>query len=151
MAAMSLAEFSAMLARAARNVRPELVKDATEIGVEQHSIAYKMIGQEMPEWPPLAERTIEEKERLGYTGQVSETDPLLRTGEMRDTIEARVTTTPGGVQLEVGSKDKVALYQEMGTALIPPRPFLAMSAIEVMPFAEKTITRTVTEIFTKKD
>jgi hypothetical protein len=46
--------------------------------------------------------------------------PLLRTGEMRDSIEYVVA---------VGSDLDVAVYQELGTSRIPPRSFLASAAI----------------------
>jgi len=82
--------------------------------------AQKMIGEEMSEWPALAASTIEEKERLGYTGRVSATDPLLRTGELRTSISA--TVDQSGVTL--GSTDPIAPYQEHGTSKMPARPFI---------------------------
>jgi phage gpG-like protein len=79
-----------------------------------------MIGEEIREWADLAPATVEEKQRLGYTGQVSATDPLLRTGELRLSIGH--TVEEHGVIL--GSTDPVAPYQEWGTDRIPPRPFI---------------------------
>ena len=78
------------------------------------------IGQEMPDWADLAPSTVEEKSRLGFTGRVSPTDPLLRTGELRASISHSVD----GNKLTLGSDDPVASYQEFGTARIPPRPFI---------------------------
>jgi hypothetical protein len=98
--------------------------------------ARSYIGHEMPQWAPLAPSTIAEKSRLGYTGRLSATDPLLRTGEMRDSIE----NTQAGLEGVVGSNDPVALWMEMGThrsgGAIPPRPFLALAASRSGPVME---------------
>lgn len=72
-------------------------------------------------WAPLAESTKEDRVRQGY----SEDDPLLRSGEMRDSIE-RLATHDMAV---VGSAEDKALYQELGTVKIPPRSFLGVAAI----------------------
>ncbi len=87
--------------------------------------AKALIGHEIDRWPPLADRTVAEKQRLGYVGQISPTDPLLRTGDMRESIKPDAELTAYGVEGVVGSGSKIALYQEMGTSRIPPRPFLA--------------------------
>lgn len=147
---MSFAQFAKELEAAAKRVRPALKRTMTVVGMKQIELARSYIGQEMEEWPPLADVTVQEKERLGYTGHVSDTDPLLRTGKLRDSIEAVVTAVPDGVLLDVGSNDKVAVYQEMGTATIPPRPFLALSAIENEPFAKKALAETAVEVITGK-
>lgn len=100
------------------------------------------IGNEQNGWPmawsPLSSATVDGfrhwlgfwvtgKEALGYGGYDS---PLLRTGNMRDSIETNVI----GLFGEVGSNDKKALYQEMGTPgadyPIPPRPFLAKGLMD---------------------
>ena len=47
--------------------------------------------------------------------------PWTRTGALRDSIGAQTD----GLNAVVGSSDKAAAPQEMGTATIPPRPFLA--------------------------
>jgi HK97 gp10 family phage protein len=83
--------------------------------------ARAMIGTEPTAWPALAASTIAEKRRLGFTGFISKTDPLLRTGELRDSIGA--TVDPDGITL--GSSSPIATFQENGTDTIPPRPFLA--------------------------
>ena len=91
--------------------------------------AKSYIGQERPEWPPLAERTIRAKERLGYVGRVSATDPLLRTGQLRDSIFGAAEGFVG----VVASTSTVARDQELGTSAIPPRPFLALAMAEEAP------------------
>jgi hypothetical protein len=70
------------------------------------------------------------KETLGYAPP---DNPLLRTGDMRDSIEhvVHVVSLTGG-EAHVGSNDDKALWQELGTpnALYPiePRSFLGGAA-----------------------
>ena len=52
--------------------------------------------------------------------------PWLRTGELRDSIGHRAD----GLAAVVGSTSDVARYQELGTARVPPRAFLAPAAAE---------------------
>ena len=105
--------------------RPAAVAEARKEGMERAGkmlakTAQDMIGQEMPDWADLAPSTVEEKQRLGFVGRVSPTDPLLRTGELR----ASISHTIEGNKLVLGSDDPVAAYQELGTPRIPPRPFI---------------------------
>ena len=52
-------------------------------------------------------------------------EPLLRTGELRDSISTTAPVDEGrAVCGYVGSKNPIAKYQELGTPRIPPRPFL---------------------------
>ena len=69
-----------------------------------------------PTWELLADSTEAEKARLGY----EEGAPLLREGELRDSISHEVTA----LEAAIGTSSDVGLYQEIGTATIPPRPFL---------------------------
>ena len=80
-------------------------------------------------WAPLAQSTIDEKEYLGYVDRVSPNDSLLRTGEMRDSIEHKVE----GHEAHIGSDSDIAVYQELGTENIPARYFLGSSAFELEP------------------
>jgi hypothetical protein len=86
-------------------------------------------------WKPLAQSTIEEKEYLGYVDHLSPNDSLLRTGEMRDSIEHKVIGHKG----HVGSNSESAFYQELGTASIPARSFLGGAAFELAPHIAKEI------------
>lgn len=74
------------------------------------------------DWAELTDVTKEDRARKGY----SEDEPLLRTGDLRDSIQSEVKVLEG----IVGSKDPVATYQEFGTATIPPRPFIGPAAFE---------------------
>lgn len=122
---LTVRELAMFLEASAARVRTEIKRETEHLLEDAAAEAKAMIGHELEEWPDLAERTIAEKQRLGYTGQISETDPLLRTGKLRDSIKAEAAATGAGVEGVVASEDVVALYQEMGTARIPPRPFLA--------------------------
>jgi hypothetical protein len=135
-----LAEF---LSRSAAMVRPELEADLVKIGEAQKKLAKDMIGHEHADWPPLAESTIEEKARLGYPVPA----PLLREEILRDSIEMRPLLVE--LEVEVGSNDPVALFQEMGTDRgIPPRPFISKSAVDNLPFAEDTLGQTAVALLT---
>ncbi len=78
------------------------------------------IGMEQDAWPALADSTIEQKQRMGWTGRVSATDPLLARGELRSSISS--TEDDSGVTL--GSTDPIAPFHEHGTDRMPPRPFI---------------------------
>jgi phage gpG-like protein len=71
-------------------------------------------------WPELAPPTKADRLRKGFT----ENDPLLRTGDMRDSIHHNVSDH----EAYIGSDDKIAVYQELGTRHIPPRSFLGGAA-----------------------
>lgn len=74
------------------------------------------------DWAPLADSTEAQKAKLGYALDA----PLLRKGDLRDSIEHEVEN---GVAV-VGSKSDIAAYQEFGTATIPPRPFIGPAAFK---------------------
>lgn len=67
-----------------------------------------------PEWAELAESTQEERARLGYEPN----DPLLRTGELRDSVSHDVHE----LVATIGSTSEIAEFHEFGTDKIPPRP-----------------------------
>ena len=88
-----------------------------------------------PAWAPLAQATQDERVRLGYTPD----DPLLRSGETRDTVTHAVSGTEG----VIGSDSDVMVYQELGTPDIPPRPVLGPAAIRNKPLIERTLGASV--------
>lgn len=97
---------------------PKIVEEACKIVQKKAKAA---IGKKHEMWAPLAERTIADKQHKGFATP----KPLLRTGELRDSIQYTVHGNEGAV----GSDLKVAVYQELGTSRIPPRSFLVSSAI----------------------
>jgi HK97 gp10 family phage protein len=74
--------------------------------------AKRVLGTDGYNWAPLSEHT--KKTQPGM---------LLETGAMRASIEW--STSHDGLEGHVGSNSDIAVYQEMGTSRIPPRPFLA--------------------------
>lgn len=97
--------------------------------------ARSLIGEEQPGWDALAESTLEEKARLGYPTPA----PLLREGDLRDSIKGEAETTLEGVKGVVGSTDPIAIYHEAGTSRMPPRPFLAPSLMLAEPEIATTL------------
>ncbi|MFI4985823.1 MAG: hypothetical protein ACHQF3_00105 [Alphaproteobacteria bacterium] len=139
---LDFAQYARELERQLAELRPAVTVALAKVGAEAATIARKKIGREdnadvgpFMEWEPLADSTIAEKERLGYFGQVSETDPLLREGTLRDSIRFGVE----GLQLLLYSTSKIAGYHEYGTSKMPPRPFLGPSLLEVEPAAQREI------------
>jgi phage gpG-like protein len=89
--------------------------------------AKRMIGKSgNPFWPELAQSTIEDKIRHGWPVP----SPLLRTGELRDSIETAGPFRSGNtVRGYVGSNNDKAVWHELGTSRVPPRPFLSLAAM----------------------
>jgi phage gpG-like protein len=83
---------------------------------------YQPSVEHFPAWPELADFTKQDRVAKGFT----ENDPLLRTGELRDSIGHAVR----GFEAVIGSTSDVAVYQELGTDRIPPRPFLGPAVVE---------------------
>lgn len=75
-----------------------------------------------PAWAPLSEATLADKEAKGYEIP----NPLLRTGDLRDSIQYEVSA----FEAIIGSTSPIAAFQEFGTnstgwgSGIPPRPFI---------------------------
>lgn len=122
--AHSLLEFAKALGAMAEAdmLMHESMEKACEI-VEKE--AKRVIGTYDYGWPQLAESTQKDREAKGFSAN----DPLLRTGEMRDSIEHRVGLEFGNVVGIVGTDNPIAKYQELGTAKIPPRSFLGGAAM----------------------
>jgi HK97 gp10 family phage protein len=77
--------------------------------------AKRVLGEGYKDWPALQPETIARK-MMGVS-------PLLETGKMRASIEW--STSHDGLEGHVGSNSDIAVFQELGTSRIPPRPFLA--------------------------
>ena len=99
-------------------VQHEILEDACKIVEEE---AKRVIGTYDYQWTPLAESTKRDRVSKGFPAD----EPLLRTGELRDSISHEVVSHDTAY---VGSPSKIALYQELGTKTIPPRSFLGGAA-----------------------
>lgn len=82
-----------------------------------------------PAWAPLAPATEERKAQMGYPADA----PLLATGQMRDNITHEVA----GPEVVIGSPDERALYHEVGTDKMPPRPVFGPAAYKSRGAIEK--------------
>jgi HK97 gp10 family phage protein len=117
----SILEFVAELPAIERDLAasgPKIIEKACKI---VQARAKKTIGTNQEMWAPLAASTIADKQKHGFKTPA----PLLRTGELRDSIEYTVD----GLEGEVGSNLDKALFLEMGTSRMPPRSFLRSAAI----------------------
>lgn len=95
--------------------------DAVEKTAKEEIGEYQGATGQFPAWAQLAESTETEKSRLGYLTNA----PLLRDGTLRDSISNEVKA----LEAVIGSTSDIMVYQEMGTAKIPPRPVLGPAAI----------------------
>ena len=124
--AHSLADFAADLVKigvAIDMIGGELLEEACKI-VEteaKHVIGTYSAGYN---WPQLAWSTQIDRDLHGFPMN----EPLLRTGELRDSIQHTVQREWREWTGWVGSNSQIAVYQELGTSRIPPRSFLGGAA-----------------------
>jgi hypothetical protein len=99
-------------------------------------------------WPQLAESTQRDRERLGFPPN----EPLLRTGNLRDSYSYDLTVTPSVIFLMVGSDDPRSIFEELGTESMPPRPVLLPTADHFEAEMEQLLgERVSTALFAKLD
>jgi hypothetical protein len=99
--------------------------------------AKRVIGSYDYDWPQLSPKTLEHK---------FFNTPLLQTGEMRASIEWNSSGNEG----YVGSNNDKAVWQELGTRTIPPRPFLAGAAQHMEDKIHKMAERAVVSVMLGK-
>lgn len=131
------AAFAAFLSAKANEIGAAKIKALSKGATLVQADAKSRIGHyqndagPFPAWDPLTPGTIQDKQRQGF----GVPDPLLRTGQMRDSIVAKVDEDG----FAVGSNDPIARYQELGTSgpnpapdgyHVPPRPFLGPALYE---------------------
>lgn len=128
MKALSLSDLAREFSSAGPRIHIALEVGLKAVAEEIEHTAKEEIGTYQPSvgpfnaWDELAESTKADRVRQGY----SEDDPLLRTGELRDSISHRVM----GLAAVVGSTDDKAVWQEYGTEKIPPRPFIGPAYVK---------------------
>jgi HK97 gp10 family phage protein len=98
---------------------PKILERAAQIVQKK---AKATIGKNNDNWAPLAQSTIVDKQRKGFKTPA----PLLRTGELRDSIEYTVVSEH---EAWVGTDLEYAKFLEFGTSRMPPRSFLVSAAI----------------------
>jgi len=97
-----------------------IVKEIEETAKEEIGVYQPAYGP-FDAWAPLAESTKADRVRRGY----SEDEPLLRSGQLRDSIQSEVQ----GLAAIVGTKSDIGLWQEVGTGHVPPRPFIGPACV----------------------
>jgi hypothetical protein len=97
--------------------------------------AKRVIGSYDYNWPQLAASTQDDRVHKGFPAN----EPLLRTGSMRASIQWNASGNTGAV----GSNSDIAVYQELGTSRIPPRPFLMGAAMAMEPKIHALFKRAV--------
>lgn len=125
----SLAEFEAQLAAALAAVVPAIEIGLDKVGTLALTLAEHYPGTYQPGWPQLADSTLKDKAAQGFPVP----SPLKRTGEMAASY--RKELEPVELAVVIGSADKVALFQEIGTSRIPPRPVLSLAMTNSLPYA----------------
>jgi phage gpG-like protein len=139
--AFSPNSFAAFLAGAAFRIEHEKDEGLEKACELLEKSAKHAIGTYEFGWRQLEKETQDERERLGY----ERNEPLLRTGELRDSIEHTV----GQGEAWVGSNSMIAVYQELGTRTIPPRSFLSGAVNAKQEEVEKVFGGIVMTAFKK--
>lgn len=128
---ISLGEFARMLTDAAiaNEAEGQGIVRACEL-VQKTAKSYLGHYDHPGGWAQLAEATQADRVRQGFPAN----EPLLRTGDLRDSIAIDAPHRNGReVFGYVFSNNPIAKFQELGTVSIPPRPFLSTAAMECEP------------------
>lgn len=142
---MDLEQFARELSSASASIATGLETSFRVIVKEIEETAKEEIGVYQPAygpfdaWAPLAESTKADRVRSGYT----EDEPLLRSGELRDSIESEVF----GLAAIVGTKSQIGFWQEVGTDSIPPRPFIGPAYVRKIDPLLEAIGRAISKGF----
>ncbi len=97
---------------------------------------YRNEAGDFPAWPALAPATLAAHNRLG-----SGDAPMIGAGDLADSIGHSVQ----GLEAKVGSTSRVMVYQELGTAKMPPRPLLGPAAIRNRALIHATLRQAAVE------
>lgn len=107
---------------------------------------YQLAVGEFVEWTQLKDSTKADRVAKGYPAD----EPLLRDGTLRDAIHTDVHRDHAFVGVESGLTPDgksdigdIAVYLEMGTANMPPRPFLGPALYEQRDEITKLLARSV--------
>lgn len=140
---MDLEQFARELSSASASISTGLEANFRVIVKEIEETAKEEIGVYQPAygafdaWVPLAELTKADRVRQGY----SEDEPLLRSGELRESIQSEVV----GLAAIVGTKSEIGLWQEVGTKHIPPRPFIGPAYVRKIDPLREAIGLTISQ------
>lgn len=123
----SFGAFAAHLEKLAA-IGPEVTHHIVDKSAEEiQKTAQGIIGEYQPgigsyrAWEELADRTQQERARLGY----SENDPGYRSGEMQKSVHHAAENN----EAAIGSNDPHMVWFDLGTPKQPPRPVFGPAAI----------------------
>lgn len=120
----------------------ELHHALEKIGKHLEKKAKKKIGHLQIGWDKLADSTEAEKVRQGHPANA----PLLRTGELRESISHEVE----GHTVTVGSTDEVMVYHEFGTHKMPPRPVFQTLCAENAAYIQREAEKAMAAAMAKR-
>ena len=141
---MDFKEFEAMLAASLRSAVPRIEIGLDKVGELAETLAAHYPGEYQPGWAPLAASTIADKVAKGFPVP----SPLKRTGDMAASYKKEIDFA--ALAVIVGSEEKVALYQEMGTSRMPPRPVLSLAMKNALPHAAEVFGNIAVSLLTGK-
>ncbi|TKI03580.1 hypothetical protein [Martelella alba] len=124
---MDLEQLAREFATASMTINHQLELGVKKYAEDVEAAAKEELGVYQPAigpfnaWDPLAESTMDDRVNQGYNAN----EPLLRSGELRDSIQHEVM----GLSAIVGTKSQIGYWQEVGTDKIPPRPFIGPAYI----------------------
>jgi phage gpG-like protein len=72
--------------------------------------------------------------------------PWRQTG----TLQSSIATAADGLAAQIGSNDPAAAPQELGTATIPPRPFLGPSGASLAESISRDIGKTLADLLARR-
>jgi phage gpG-like protein len=136
---LSLTEFATLLGGLALEVEHQNHEALEKAAKLVEKGAKDVLGTYEYGWPQLAESTQKDRERQGFTAN----DPLLRTGELRDSIEHSADRH----EARIGSNLDIAIYQELGTSKIPPRSFLKETMVRKIDEIQEIIGQNIVAAF----
>lgn len=125
--------YAEFLAGAARRVEPAIQIGLARVGDHALALAKEYVGHDNL-WRPLTPDYVSDKHAAGKTGRVSATDTWLLSGDTLKSLAAEVD----GHKATLGATTPQALWNEVGTAKMQPRPLLAMAMHNAMDFAGDT-------------
>jgi hypothetical protein len=153
-------ELARYLLRVARAVPRENERAAKDIGKHVVAAAKGKLGDyqlsfttpdgfSFPQWAPLAEATNADRISQGYPPD----EPLLREGDLRDSISFTVSGAWHADTITVGTPSTIGFWQEFGTPdaahPIQPRPFIGSSMAESLDWNLKRMRQAVEDAFRK--
>jgi HK97 gp10 family phage protein len=141
MTVVSLLEGAAHFAHLAHDW-PKATHAALEVAAQiVEAKAKAAIGTYKYGWPQLADSTQEDRAHKGFPAN----EPLLRTGELRDSIQH----SSNEKEAHIGSNLDRAVWMELGTSRMPPRPFLAPSVFQNEALIKRAVKQVIRDYMTQ--